>query len=285
MAGVGVRYAVLILMSVLRDYFDRHFSVANSLAISGTCFGVMIFAPLTQLFLDTYGWRGALFLLGAIYFNLAACGALLRHDYNKKNSYKAFQNTDSDGEQGPGADKRWTVMLLCEKLNQCSGDFELGLFKDPSFLVWISTNCLLEYTWAGWLIYLVPHAEDKGLSPYQATSLATLGGLGFLLGLFPTGYIADKNISHFGSDEIRALTLFLGGIALLVDPLFDSMVVLTLLSMLFGSTIGSLKVTSYSSAKNINGDFTQILSWLFTFTSLAKLASGFLTGKHEKHTY
>ncbi len=269
-------------MSSLRDYFDRHFSLASSMAISGSCFGVMIFAPLTQLFLDSYGWRGALFILGAIYFNLSVCGALLRHDRHRKhrNAYMSFKNTDSDDDQDPGANKRLTVMLLCDKLNQCLGDFELTLFKDPSFLVWLSTNCLLEYTWAGWLIYLVPHAKDKGLSPYQATSLATAGGLGFLLGLLPTGYIADKDIPHFGSEEIRALTLFLGGITLLLDPVFESKVILALLFMLFGATIGSLKVTSYSTAKNINGDFTQVLSWLFIFTSLAKLASGFLTGKH-----
>ncbi len=49
--------------------------------------------------------------------------------------------------------------------------------------------------------------------------------------------------------------------------------------MLFGATIGSLKVTSYSTGKYIKGDFAQILSWMFTLTSLAKLGSGFLNGK------
>ncbi|XP_072048455.1 monocarboxylate transporter 12-like [Amphiura filiformis] len=285
MTGVGVRYAVLILMSVIGDYFDQYYAIANSVAISGTSVGVMIFAPLTQFLLDQYGWRGALFLLGAIYFNLSACGALLEQNHGNRqlNSYQTFDNDlNEKDEKAPST--RWTCTLLCDKLKQYSGDCEFSLFKDSLFLVWLSTNCLLEYTWAGWLIYLVPHAEDKGLSPYQATSLATSGGIGFLFGLFPTGYIVDKKIPNFGSNEIRALTLLLGGIALLIDPLCGSMVILTLLSILFGAAVGSLKVTSFSTAKDIEGDLTQVLSWSFTFIALAKVASGFLTGWLYEYT-
>ncbi|XP_072048858.1 monocarboxylate transporter 12-like [Amphiura filiformis] len=290
MTGVGLRYIVVILMSVLGYYFDKHFATATSIAISGTCVGVMIFAPLTQFFLDLYDWRGALFLLGAISFNLVPCGVLLKHDHQDQKSYEPLENCGNEAikQSEDTTTTKWTCSLCCElfsnKLRKYLENCELSLFKDSLFLVWLSTNCLLEYTWVGWLIYLVPHAEDKGLSPYQATSLATSGGIGFLFGLFPTGYIVDKNIPHFGSNEIRALTLLLGGIALLIDPLFDSMVILTPLSILFGAAIGSLKVSSYSTAKDIDGDLTQVLSWLFTFIALAKVASGFLTGWLYEYT-
>ncbi|XP_072048861.1 monocarboxylate transporter 13-like [Amphiura filiformis] len=283
MTGVGIRYIVVVLMGVLGVYFDKHFSTATSIAISGTCVGVMIFAPITQLFLDLYGWRGALFLLGAISFNLLSCGVLLKHQHQDQKSYEPLENCGNEAIQQSEDTTTTKCSLFCYKLRKYLEYCE-PLFKDSLFLVWLSTNCLLEYTWAGWLIYLVPHAEDKGLSPYQATSLATSGGIGFLFGLFPTGYIVDKRIPHFGSNEIRALALLLGGIALLIDPLCGSMVILSLLSILFGAAIGSLKVTSFSTAKDIEGDLTQVLSWSFTFIALAKVGSGFLTGWLYEYT-
>ena len=277
LSGVGVRYSVLILMSILGEYFNKRFSLANSIAISGSSVGVLIFAPMTQLLLDVYGWRGSFLILGAVCFHLAACGALLKHDTRKKALNGCSEPLHSTiNEDSPGC-----CTFVARNTSLCANNCELKLFRSGAFLVWLSTNCLLEYTWAGWLIYLVPNAEDKGLSPYKATSLATVAGVGFLLGLYPTGHVVDLKWRYFGAHEIRAATLLIGGISLFIDPLFESMSVLIVLSLLFGAAIGSLKVTSYSVAREMEGDLTQVLSWLFTFVSVAKLASGFLTGKYK----
>ncbi|XP_072039132.1 uncharacterized protein [Amphiura filiformis] len=58
--------------------------------------------------------------------------------------------------------------------------FDLHLFVNIEFvsLMCLSTACGYYYT--GWLIYLVPHAEHLGFSPYASSALATSGGIGWL---------------------------------------------------------------------------------------------------------
>ena len=44
----------------------------------GDCFAFVAVVPLIQLFLDTYGWRGTMLLLGVLVLHLAVCGALMK---------------------------------------------------------------------------------------------------------------------------------------------------------------------------------------------------------------
>lgn len=40
--------------------------------------GTFIFAPLTQLLIDEYGWRGTTLILAGVFLNMTVCGALMR---------------------------------------------------------------------------------------------------------------------------------------------------------------------------------------------------------------
>lgn len=46
--------------------------------MSGSGIGTFVLAPVVQLLIDLYTWRGALLVLSAFVANLCVCGALLR---------------------------------------------------------------------------------------------------------------------------------------------------------------------------------------------------------------
>ncbi|XP_072048702.1 monocarboxylate transporter 12-like [Amphiura filiformis] len=74
--GLGITFAVIPL--ILKDYFHKRYSLATGLASSGAAIGMVIFPPAMEILIDTFGWRNALFLLGASCFNICAAGALFR---------------------------------------------------------------------------------------------------------------------------------------------------------------------------------------------------------------
>lgn len=50
----------------------------SGIAVAGSGIGTFIMAPLTEHLIDTYSWRGAMAVIGAIMLNLVVCGALFR---------------------------------------------------------------------------------------------------------------------------------------------------------------------------------------------------------------
>lgn len=59
-------------------YFEKYRSLATGIAVCGSGFGTTVFAPLTEHLIKTYGWRGALLIIGAIVLNCMIFGAMFR---------------------------------------------------------------------------------------------------------------------------------------------------------------------------------------------------------------
>jgi MFS family permease len=77
-SGFGISLPYLASSVVVMMYFKRRRSLATGLAECGAGVGTLIFAPLLQLQISEYGWRGALLVLSAIVSNIVLCGALFR---------------------------------------------------------------------------------------------------------------------------------------------------------------------------------------------------------------
>lgn len=59
-------------------YFERRRSLATGLAVCGSGFGTFLFAPLTDLLLDEYGWKGTVLIETGLLLNCILCGAVFR---------------------------------------------------------------------------------------------------------------------------------------------------------------------------------------------------------------
>ncbi|KAF5282490.1 hypothetical protein FQR65_LT14260 [Abscondita terminalis] len=78
LAGCGLSLCYVASVVIVAYYFDKKRSFATGLAVCGSGIGTFIFAPLIQVLLKEYGWRGTTLILAGIFLNLAVCGSLMR---------------------------------------------------------------------------------------------------------------------------------------------------------------------------------------------------------------
>ncbi|KAJ8928131.1 hypothetical protein NQ314_019357 [Rhamnusium bicolor] len=78
LAGFGLSLCYVASVVIVAYYFDKRRSFATGLAVCGSGIGTFIFAPLIQILLDEYGWRGTTLILAGLFLNLVVCGALMR---------------------------------------------------------------------------------------------------------------------------------------------------------------------------------------------------------------
>lgn len=77
-AGLGLGLVYVTAVVSIAYWFDKKRALATGLGACGTGVGTFIYAPLTQYFIEEYGWRGTILLLSGTLLNLCVCGAVMR---------------------------------------------------------------------------------------------------------------------------------------------------------------------------------------------------------------
>ncbi len=142
---------------VIARYFESNYATANGIGQSGSPLGLIVVAPLVQLFLDTYGWRSAFLLLGVISLHLVACGALLRQPSTEKQSLRDSYQLASSCEDGINEQKttKSRKNVLKEKLMAVKSGLGVSVCSKLSF--WITATVYIFNMLNGsfWFIYYV----------------------------------------------------------------------------------------------------------------------------------
>jgi len=76
--GFGLGLIYLPAVVAVGYYFEKKRALATGISVCGSGVGTFIFAPLTTVLLDAYGWRGANLIFAALCLQCAVCGALMR---------------------------------------------------------------------------------------------------------------------------------------------------------------------------------------------------------------
>lgn len=77
-AGFGLSLCYVAAVVIVAYYFDKRRSFATGLSVCGSGIGTFIFAPLTQVLIENYGWRGTTLILAGFFLNMTVCGMLMR---------------------------------------------------------------------------------------------------------------------------------------------------------------------------------------------------------------
>ncbi|GBP93669.1 Monocarboxylate transporter 12 [Eumeta japonica] len=78
MAGFGLSLCYVAAVVIVAYYFEKKRSLATGISVCGSGIGTFIFAPLTYILLDEYGWRGTTLIMAGFFLNMAVCGMLFR---------------------------------------------------------------------------------------------------------------------------------------------------------------------------------------------------------------
>lgn len=78
MGGVGFGLIYLPAIVSVSYYFEKKRAFATGVAVCGSGVGTFIFAPLSRILIDEYGWKGALLISAGLILNCMVMGALMR---------------------------------------------------------------------------------------------------------------------------------------------------------------------------------------------------------------
>ncbi|OWF35485.1 monocarboxylate transporter 12-like [Mizuhopecten yessoensis] len=223
--GFGLVYTPTII--IVSYYFEKRRALATGIATCGSGIGGFVFAPLSVLLLETYGWRGSLWIITGIVLNGIVFASFYRSDYPPK--VKDDNKTKSNDEM--------TMKTMCSSIGKT---FDCSILTSPSFIVY-SLSCFLVSV--GFFVpfnCLPALASDLGISAVQGALLISIIGICNTVSNVVSGFIIDLPcVDNILANNIVIVT---GGVATIFVPYCRTFGLLAVYSVVFGVMIGAFEV-------------------------------------------
>ncbi|XP_072036958.1 monocarboxylate transporter 2-like [Amphiura filiformis] len=277
LSGIGSSMAVMSLTSAIPKYFPDNIKNVFGLICAVGAIGIMVFPPVNQHFIFLYGWRGALLIFGAINANIVVCGALVRplkspHEENYT-QVEGDNMSERNVDAAPNEHSRLSVHM--NKLMK----YLTFLFIDhPRFTFIVISEILSGVIWAGWVIFLVPHAINKGIPHQMASFLSSSGALGTIIGRILMGYVIQGG--HVTTIQFYIILGLLNTGVFCLDLISESFAVLAIFAFINGLASGILSILSFCAAAEILGDDSAVegYSVITMFFPIGDQIGGILLG-------
>ncbi|MBI4286759.1 MAG: MFS transporter [Chloroflexi bacterium] len=192
MSGLGAGAGWLVPASATVHWFYGRpkAGAALGITVAGAGFGAVIFAPLINYLVLSFGWRTAFVTIGVIFFVVTALSALVIRP--KPAAVEVARGKDT---VAPGVKPRWTT---------------LRVLTTPSFIAVTLVIASAVTAFQTLSVHLVPHSIDTGMSPTaSAVAYGLIGGFS-VPGRLASGFLADRIGWH------KVLTIAFFGMALSV---------------------------------------------------------------------
>ncbi|XP_051837578.1 monocarboxylate transporter 12 [Antechinus flavipes] len=238
LTGLGFALCYSPAIAMVGKYFNKRRALAYGIATSGSGIGTFILAPVVQLLIEQFSWRGALLILGGFVLNLCVCGALMRPITLKedhKNLPKQDPVSKTPKENLPPLSlcspllKECTQPCLCCSLQQ---EYHFLLIAD--FVVFATSILFMAYGCSPLFVYLVPYALSVGVSHQQAAFLMSILGVINIIGNVTFGWLTDRRCLKNSRYVCYLFAVGLDGLCYLFLPMLQSFPLLVPFSCTFG---------------------------------------------------
>ncbi|XP_068633944.1 monocarboxylate transporter 12 [Battus philenor] len=196
----GIGFCMIYMPAVLTVgfYFERWRALATGLALCGSGVGTFVFAPLTNIFIEAYGWRMTMVIHAGFILICLICGAMFR-------PIKPVRVTLADQKEEEDTARRHEEAV--EKLNsmlKLHSKLDSGISMPPEMRF---TNKVSPHTWMGVANNTrYPTAEEifKGSTSHLGRrSSATAGTIkNTNKPIFITGTVAEKDEQEDSNSHI-----------------------------------------------------------------------------------
>ncbi|XP_069756711.1 monocarboxylate transporter 12-B [Narcine bancroftii] len=252
LTGCGYALSYSPAIAIVGKYFSKKKAIAYGLAMSGSGIGTFVLAPVVQLLIEEYSWRGALLILGGLVANICACGALLRPlsleedlPNSSINSIVSRCTSDECSYKVPREDPRLlrhSVDLNCpgkdcdrkQLCNCCPSYKEYAFLLTPDFLVFAVSLLFMAYGCSTPFVHLVPYAVSAGVNQKQAAFLMSILGIVDIVGNISFGWLMDRGCLKKYRKYCYILTTGLDGLSSLFIPILTSFPLLVPYAILYG---------------------------------------------------
>ena len=282
----------------MASYFKERYTLAVAISNLGVSLGFMVFGPVTQIILDTYGWRGTMLLLGGFNFHLVLCGALMRNkpsssvespyeevslseedrgglrsEGSEEESHTEYADSESNQESCEGTSKS----LCCQRLIAA---MDFAVLTNLRFVLLTLGKSASLFSYGGWLVYMVAHGQFQGLTEVEASYLPTANGAGSILGMVLPPLL-KQIFSKIPMSVWACLASAIVGASFLayafIKPFGGQMVMMCLNGVGFGALFTTVDAM-IRFISTTDDRFVNILAWYSVFNSTSGLVGGIFTG-------
>ncbi|XP_060077417.1 monocarboxylate transporter 12-like [Ylistrum balloti] len=228
--GIGFGLFYLPSIVIIGEYFDKRRSLATGLAVCGV--GTFVFAPITEYFLETYMWRGTLWIMSAIILNgiiVSTTYRPLQTDVNR-NTTKRSEVDSKPNQDDTTRNSSTCCQQICSSIN---ATLDLSLLKSPTMLLY-GASCF--FVMFGYFVpsnFLPAWASEVNLSTAQGTFLISLMGVSNTITRVLVGYITDRPWAN--CLIIYSTALLIGGMSTCFVPFFITYEILVIYAIIFGA--------------------------------------------------
>ena len=162
----GAATSVLGYLSIMPQWFDRRLGLATGLSMCGLGVGAVVLPAVAQYIVTQHGWRAAYAVMGGSALLLAVAAYLLLRERQPASGPR--DAADADGmpfSQACRSYRLWAIWLAIMLASAATLSINPHL---PAMMV------------------------DKGFTPGAAARMASMVGLGLLLGRLLTGLLLDR---------------------------------------------------------------------------------------------
>ncbi|XP_033729109.1 monocarboxylate transporter 12-like [Pecten maximus] len=210
--GFGMALLYPTSLVVVGMYFEKRRALATGIAVSGSGIGTLVFAPLSEILLETYGWRGTIWLMSAVVLNTVVCGSFYRPI---------------------GRQESMTAKSETTKKNCILNVFDLSLLTYPVFILHAFSGFLYSIAYNIPLSYLPAQAKFVEISSQESALLISIIGISGTISRILIGYISDKRCVN--TLVLNSTMLMIGGLATCFVPYYTTFSALSLYSATYGA--------------------------------------------------
>ncbi|XP_015678514.1 monocarboxylate transporter 12 [Protobothrops mucrosquamatus] len=241
LTGLGFALSYSPAVAMVGNYFHKRKALAYGIAMSGCGIGTFILAPVVQLLIEHFSWRGALLILGGFVLNLCVCGALMRPIEGKEDhkNMLEFSEQEFELEAQTSGFKQWSFCSPMIKLwsHKCvchCSQQEYNFVLMPDFVVLAVSILFMAYGCSPLFVYLVPYSLSVGVSHQQAAFLMSVLGVIDIIGNITFGWFTDQRCLKKYRYVCYLFAVAMDGLCCLFLPALQSFQLLLPFSFTFG---------------------------------------------------
>lgn len=227
-AGLGISLSWVPANSMVSRYFVRWRPIAFSVAFSGECVFSFLFSPFFHWLIRTYGWRGALLIIGGLQLNLCVCGALMRP---------------------LPADAESLAMSAAQPQKKTKMNFQL--LRKPELLLYIMFAIFAATAFFIPPLFLAPFATSLGLSDYWPAVVLSALAMADLAGRLVCGWVA--NLRLIRNLQLLATVVALQGVVLFLLTISNAYWAIVASAAFYGFLFGCVVAVHITSIVDVVG--------------------------------
>ncbi|XP_071795924.1 monocarboxylate transporter 2-like [Asterias amurensis] len=282
--GSALGISFVVTKHLIGSYFSKSVTTAYGVAGLGDPVAFLTVVPSIQLFLDTYGWRGTMLLLGALLLHLTVIGALMKPPAASR-SQDGYEAAHTDEEQETGKDKlaprnRCGCSCFNPLYSFARDTFQIGLFSSVSFWLVVALYSGWHMIYSGWVIYYVQYTTmSKQFTLEDASQFLFAFGIGRLTACFAIGPLV-QSVQVVSTHIWLAGALLLVAVYYAVDPWLTSYLSIIVNAFVFGNAVSTVSTLSDVVVKETfdKEQMGHVFGWLGVVSGSASLLLLYLPG-------